>query len=83
MGLTWHSQMLAEDDDLNSDSPVSQQTLLCHRLRPPHWITEKLAQWQAGEGVETQGLEGGQRGHSPLAEQGSLEALGSRKCSAD
>lgn len=66
--------MLAEDDDLNNDSPVFQQTLLCHRLHPPHWITEKLAQWQAREGVETHGLEEGQWGHSLLAEQGSLEA---------
>lgn len=70
--------MLAEDDDLNNDSPVFQQTLLCHRLLPPHWITEKLAQWQAGEGVEIHGLEEGQWGHSHLAEQGSLEALVSR-----
>lgn len=68
-------KMLAEDDDLNNDSPVFQQTLLCHRLLPPHWITEKLAQWQAGEGVETHRLEEGQWGHSHLAEQGSLEAL--------
>lgn len=75
--------MLAEDDDLNNDSPVFQQTLLCHRLLPPHWITEKLAQWQAGEGVETHRLEEGQWGHSHLAEQGSLEALVSRKCSTD
>lgn len=75
--------MLAEDDDLNNDSPVCQQTLLCHRLLPPHWITEKLAQWQAGEGVEIHGLEEGQWGHSHLAEQGSLEALVSRKCSTD
>lgn len=65
----------AEDDDLNSDSPVFQQTLLCRRLLPPHWITEKLAQWQAGEGVEIHGLEKGQWGHSHLAEQDSLEAL--------
>lgn len=76
-------KMLAEDDDLNNDSPVFQQTLLCHRLLPPHWITEKLAQWQAGEGVEIHGLEKGQWGHSHLAEQGSLEALVSRKCSTD
>ena len=82
-GWTWNLQMLAEDDDLNNDSPVFQQTLLCHRLRPPHWITEKLAQWQAGEGVEIHGLEEGQWGHSHLAEQGSLEALVSRKCSTD
>lgn len=75
--------MLAEDDDLNNDSPVFQQTLLCHRLLPPHWITEKLAQWQAGEGVEIHGLKEGQWGHSHLAEQGSLEALVSRKCSTD
>ena len=82
-GRVWNLQMLAEDDDLNNDSPVFQQTLLCHRLLPPHWITEKLAQWQAGEGVETHGLEEGQWGHSHLAEQGSLEALVSRKCSTD
>lgn len=75
--------MLAEDDDLNNDSPVFQQTLLCHRLLPPHWITEKLAQWQAGEGVEIHGLEEGRRGHSHLAVQGSLEALVSRKYSSD
>lgn len=75
--------MLAEDDDLNNDSPVFQQTLLCHRLLPPHWITEKLAQWQTGEGVEIHGLEEGQWGHSRLAVQGSLEALVSRKCSTD
>lgn len=75
--------MLAEDDDLNNDSPVFQQTLLCHRLLPPHWITEKLAQWQAGEGVEIHGLEEGQWGHSHLAEQGSLEALVSRKWSTN
>lgn len=68
------SPMLAEGDDLNSDSPVSQQTLLCHRLHPPHWITEKLAQWQARAGVETHGLEEGQWGCSLLAELGSLEA---------
>lgn len=67
--------MLAEGDDLNSDSPVSQQTLLCHRLHPPHWITEKLAQWQARAGVETPGLEEGQWGYFLLAELGSLEAL--------
>lgn len=82
-GCMWNLQMLAEDDDLNNDSPVFQQTLLCHRLLPPHWITEKLAQWQAGEGVEIHGLEEGQWGHSHLAEQGSLEALVSRKCSTD
>lgn len=80
-GWTWHLQMLAEDDDLNNDSPVFQQTLLCHRLRPPHWITEKLAQRQAGEGVETHGLEAGRWGHSHFAEQGNLAALVSRKCS--
>lgn len=68
-------KMLAEDDDLNNDNPVFQQTLLCHRLLPPHWITETLAQWQAGEGVEIHGLEEDQWGHSHLAEQGSLEAL--------
>lgn len=73
-GWTRDLQMLAEDDDLNNDSPVFQQTLLCHRLHPPRWITEKLAQWQAGAGVETRGLEEGQRGRSHLAEQGSLEA---------
>lgn len=67
--------MLAEGDDLNSDSPVSQQALLCHRLHPPHWISEKLAQWQARVGVETHGLEEGQQGYSLLAEQGSLGAL--------
>lgn len=83
VGWMWNLQMLAEDDDLNNDSPVFQQTLLCHRLLPPHWITEKLAQWQAGEGVEIHGLEEGQWGHSHLAEQGSLEALVSRKCSTD
>lgn len=82
-GRMWNLQMLAEDDDLNNDSPVFQQTLLCHRLLPPHWTTEKLAQWQAGEGVEIHGLEEGQWGHSHLAEQGSLEALVSRKCSTD
>lgn len=76
-------KMLAEDDDLNNDNPVFQQTLLCHRLLPPHWITETLAQWQAGEGVEIHGLEEDQWGHSHLAEQGSLEALVSRKCSTD
>lgn len=68
------SPMLVEGDDLNSDSPVSQQTLLCHRLHPPHWITEKLAQRQARAGVETRGLEEGQWGCSLLAERGSLEA---------
>lgn len=66
---------LAEDGDLNNDSPAFLQTLLCHRLHPPHWRTEKLAQWQAREGVEIRGLEEGQWGCSHLAEQGSLEAL--------
>lgn len=66
--------MLAEDGDLNNDSPVFQQTLLCHHLHPPHWITEKLAQWQVREGVETRGLEEDQWGYSHLAERGSLEA---------
>lgn len=67
--------MLAEDGALNNDSPVFQQTLLCHRLHPPHLITETLAQWQVREGVETRGREEGQWGYSHPAEQGSLEAL--------
>lgn len=68
--------MLAEDDDLNNDSPVFPQTPPCHRRLPPHWISGKLAQWQAGAGVETPGSEEGQRARSHLVEQGSLEALG-------
>lgn len=74
-------KMLAEDDDLNNGSPVSPQTLLCHRLRPPHWTAEKLAQRQAGQGEETHGLEEGQWGRSQRAEQGSLEASEDWGCS--
>lgn len=81
-GCIHSSPMLAEGDDLNSDSPVSQQTLLCHRLHPPHWITETMAQWQARVGVEIPGLEEGQWGYFLLAELGSLEACVSEQCSS-